>query len=301
MQEKPDLSVIILNHNTKLLLTDCLNSLKKVSGEVDLETIVVDNGSTDGSPEKVKKEFPLVKLIESGENLGFAKGNNLSRNVCRGEYILFLNSDSLLKKGVLKKTVEYMRRNSDVGALTCKLVLPSGKLDKDARRSFPTPWISFSHLVLPLDKIFPKSRFFAGYWYGYISEDQVHEVDVIQGAFFLTRKMILDKVGWFDEDYFLDGEDIDLCWKIKDTGMKIVYYPEVSIIHLKGASKGKTAEFKKNVRLGQRIKFRLAGVDSMELFYKKHFWKRYPLLVNVIVVLGINLVKILRIVLTVLS
>jgi len=247
----------------------------------------------------VKKDFSSVKLIRNKSNLGFAAGNNKARSVVRGEYILFLNSDTIVHKNTLKKTVEFLDKNRKAGAVTCKTLLPDGELDKDVRRSFITPWVGLTHIFLRLDRIFPKSKLFSQYWYGYISPDKTHEVDVLQGAFFLTRRKILDKVGWFDEDYFLDGEDIDLCWRIKEGSWKIYYFPKVSITHYKGVSKGKTeSESRKNIALKDRLRFRLAGVNSMEIFYRKHLWNKYPLILNIMVIVGIKLLKFIRIIKT---
>ena len=298
---KPEISIVILNYNTKELTLDCLKSLKKVKGEVSFETIVCDNGSSDGSIEAIKEKYPEVRIIENGANLGFAKGNNAARRKATGNYVLFLNTDTIVYPGVLKKTWEYLQSNKDVAAVTCKLVLPDGSLDKDARRSFPTPWVSLTHLVLKLDRLFPKSFLFAKYWYGYISPDITHEVDVIQGAYLLVRKPVLDSVGWFDEDYFLDGEDIDLCWKIKQKGWKIIYFPEVSIKHLKGATKGKNKSTMKKVPFKEKLKFRMSGVTSMEIFYRKRLWGKYPLALNYLVILGIKFVKLSRVVKLMLS
>lgn len=291
---KPDLSVIILSYNTKNVLNNCLTSLNKIRSEAKFEVIVVDNGSADGSPEMVTKRFNWVKLLETGKNLGFSAGNNYARKVAKGKYILFLNSDTVVYPRSIAKPLEYMEGNVDVGALTVKLVLPDGKLDKDTRRAFITPWNAFAHLYMRADLVFPKSKLFGQYWYGYIDEDTVHEVDVIQGAYFLTRKSVLDKVGWFDEDYFLDGEDIDLCWRIKKVeGKKIIYWPKVKVLHIKGASKGKS-KAKKNVPFQQRLKYKMTGVNSMELFYRKHLWKKYPLAWNYFMLTGIKLMKLLR-------
>ena len=231
------LSIVILSFNTKDLTLACIDSLMKVKGEVKFEIIVVDNGSTDGSLATLKK-VKGIKLVESKENLGFAGGNNLSRKYLTGEYVLFLNSDTEVYKNTLKETVKYMDENREIGALTCKTVLPDGNLDRDARRSFPTPWVALTHFS-GLDRIFPKSRLFSRYWYGYRSASDIQDVDALQGAFFLTRKEILDEIDWFTEDYFLDGEDIDLSWKVKNTGKRVVYYPKVSILHIKKASKKK--------------------------------------------------------------
>jgi len=222
------------------------------------------------------------ELVSNSTNLGFAGGNNSARKYAKGNYVLFLNSDSKVRKNTLKETVKYLDEHKDVGAITCKIVLPNGNLDKDARRSFPTPWIALTHFS-GLDRLFPKSKVFAKYWYGYKSSDEIQEVDALQGAYFLTRREILEKTGWFNEDYFLDGEDIDLSWKIKNAGYKIIYYPRVSALHIKKASKRQ-----------RKLKVVMAGVNSMEIFYKKRLWGSYPLLLNFIVIVGIYLMKAIR-------
>jgi len=282
--KKPELSIIILNYNTKELLEDCLNSVKKYESEVPFEVIVSDNSSTDGSPEMIRKKFPWVKYTE-GPNDGFSKGNNRAKSLVEGDMVLFLNPDTVVHEGVFAKTVKYLKDHAEVGALTCKLVLPGGKMDKDVRRLFPTPKIAFQHLALGINK---------DYWYEDIPESTTHEVEAIQGAFFLTWKKILDKVGWFDENYFFDGEDIDLCYQIHEAGYKLVYYPEVTVTHLKGVTKGKVKKWKYKVSPQQRKKLRLAGVSSMERFFKKNLWKKYPLAFDYFVVFGINVFKIIR-------
>ena len=297
---RPTLSIIILNYNTVGVTRDCLKSVEKNRGEVELEAVVSDNGSTDGSIEMIRNEFPWVKLIENKANLGFAKGNNRARRVATGKYILFLNTDTIVKKGTLKETVSYMEEHPEAGALSCRLVLADGTLDKDARRGFPTPWVSLTHFS-GLDRLFPNSRLFAKYWYGGVGEENIQEVDVIQGAYFLSRKKLLDKVGWFDEDYFLDGEDIDLCWKITKAGYKIIYYPKAEIIHLKGATKGKNKKAKVKVSLKNKLKFRMSSVNSMEIFYRKRLWKNYPLPLNILVLIGIKCLKLARLVKLLLS
>lgn len=281
---KPKLSVIILNYNTKELLEDCLQSVKDHMSEVSMEVIVSDNSSTDGSPAMIRKKFPWVKLIE-GPNEGFSKGNNRAKPYTLGDMVLFLNPDTIVHEGVFAKTVRYLSEHPKVGAVTCKLILPDGSMDKDVRRRFPTPRISFNKLVLG------KTR---EYYYEDIPESSTHEVEAIQGAFFLTYKKLLDKVGWFDERYFFDGEDVDLCYQISRAGYKLVYYPDVYITHLKGVTKGKVKKWRHKVTDAQRKKLRLAGVASMELFYRKNLWNKYPLIFNYFVILGINLFKIVR-------
>ena len=299
-KKNPKLSIVVLNHNTKDLLYDCLVSLEKVKDEVVFRIIVSDNGSTDGSLEMLEHDFPEVVVIKSPENLGFSAGNNRARKYCDSKYILFLNSDTVVKPGTIKETTTYLDDHPEVGAITCKILLPDGSLDRDARRSFITPWIGLVHLFLRLDRIFPNSKTFARYWYGYLSPDLVHEVDAIQGAYFMARKDVLEKVGWWDEDYFLDGEDIDLSYRIHQAGYKIVYYPKVEIIHYRGATKGKIKNNGHKVSLSEKIKFRTTGVTSQEIFYKKHLWNKHSLILNLTVIAGIKFLKLLRIIKTVL-
>lgn len=275
------LSIVIVSFNTKDLLLACIESVIKNTAGIDYEIIVVDNGSTDGTVEQIQNA--KVKIIKNKTNLGFARGNNRAKILTGGKYVLFLNSDTIVGEGTLQRTVAFMDENPQVGAVTCKTVLPNGNLDPDARRAFPTPWVAFTHF-LGLDRVFPKSRLFAKYWYGYKSADKIQEIDVLQGAFFLTRRWVLDEVGWFDEDYFLDGEDIDLCWKIKERGYKIVYYPDASIVHIKKASKKKV----------KSLQSAIGGVRAMEIFYKKRLARKYNFIVNFLVLLGIGLLKFVR-------
>jgi hypothetical protein len=279
-----ELSIIILNYNTKELLADCLNSIKKYEDEISLEVIVSDNASSDGSAQMVKKKFPWVKLL-TGENSGFSKGNNRARPYVHGDMVLFLNPDTVVTKGVLQKTTEYLINHKEVGALSCKLVLPSGELDKDARRRFPTPGIAFMKLFLGNGK---------RYWYEGVDPNKIQEVDAIQGAFFLTWKSTLDKVNWFSEEYFFNGEDLDLCWKIKKDGWKIIYYPDVFIYHLKGASTGKSKFWKPKIAPSHKVRVKMSAVDAMEIFYRKNLWSSYPLIFNLFVILGIKIFKLFR-------
>lgn len=273
---KPKLSIIILNYNTRDLLKNCLESIKANTQKLAYEVVVSDNSSIDGSSEMVRAKFPWVRLI-TGENISFSNGNNRAKDIVKGEFVLLLNSDTLVHKNTLEKTVDYIEKHNEVGALTCKLVLASGESDKDARRRFPTPWISFNRLFLGNGN---------KYWYEDISSNETHEIDAIEGAFFLTRKKILDKVGWLDEKFIFDGEDLDLSFQIKKAGYRVIYYPEVSITHLKKASRVKLTD--------TQIKRRMEGVNSMEYFYKKNLWNNYPFFINYLVLTGIKLLKIIR-------
>lgn len=274
--KKPILSIIILSHNTKRITLDCLKSIEKVGDEIDFEVIVSDNASTDGSVNAIKNNYKWVKIVE-GPNISFSNGNNRARKLVNGKYVLLLNSDTLIHKNTLKKCVDYFELNDNIGALTCKLVLPDGSLDKDARRRFPTPWMSFYRLFFGYGK---------KYWYGDVSPDVTQEVDAIQGAFFLTTKQILDKVGWLDEKFIFDGEDLDLSFQIKKLGYKIIYYPDIYITHIKKASRNKLTDI--------QLQRKMQGINSMEYFYTKNLWGNYPTVFNYFVLLGIKLLKLIR-------
>lgn len=272
-----DISVIIVNYNVKDLLEQCIISILQASKNIKTEVIVVDNNSFDGSIEYLKEKFssnPAVKLIASPINLGFAKANNLGAKEAKGEYLLILNPDTILQEDTLEKSLEFYRSNHGIGAMTCKLILPNGKLDLACRRSFPTPSVAV-YRILGLSKIFPKSKTFGKYNLTYLDENKTYEVDAIVGAFMLIRKDIYDKVKGFDEEYFMYGEDLDLCYRIKKEGLKIFYYPETSIIHYKGESTKKSS-----------ISYVNNFYGAMQIFVKKNlntsFW-----LMNVLIKLSI--------------
>jgi len=276
-KSKQEVSVVLVSYNTKDITDNCLASLKKQDQDSSLQIIVSDNGSTDGSVEVIRSKYPDVELIENKANLGFSKGNNKARKYIKSENVLFLNTDTIVDKKSIKEPLQYIKEHAEIGAITCRVILPNGKDDPDTIRSFPFPLIAAKHF-LGLESEFR---------YPNLDRSKQHEVDVIQGAFLLTRKSILDEVGWFDEDYFLDGEDIDLCWRIKKAGFKLVYYPKSKITHIKKASK--SADRKKSL---QSV---LRGVEAMELFYKKRLSQQYTFLTNWLVLGGIQLLKLTRI------
>lgn len=271
------------------LTRQCLQSLvdlEDLAINKDFEVVVVDNASSDGSPEMIAEEFPQVKLVASEENLGFSKGNNLglSQANTESDYTLFLNSDTVVPSGTLSEMVNFMDKNKDVGISTCKVKLWSGGLDWDAHRGFPTPLVSLTRL-LGLNKVFPKSRLFNSYNQGWKDMETTHKIDACVGAFFLIRRSIGNKLGWWDEDYFLNGEDLDLCYRAKQLGPKVMYHPAVEIIHYRGASKGTREESREVTTASKKGKQIVAdaSVNSMQLFYNKHLRKNYPWLINKLV------------------
>jgi GT2 family glycosyltransferase len=296
--KKVKLSIIIVNYNTKTLLRQCLDSLmengKPASRQgrwqvANSEIIVVDNGSTDGSTDMVKKRFPRVKLTKNKKNLGYAKANNQAIEKSKGKYILFLNSDTVVPRETIPKLLVYLENNPSVGVVTPKLKLRGGRLDPDCHRGFPTPWAAFCYFT-GLEKIFKKRKLFGQYHQTWKNLNKIHEIDACCGAFLLTRKKILEEVGVFDESYFFYGEDLDLCYRIKQKDWKIIYYPRVMAIHYKGASSNLRKETRGVAQLSRpvRIKIAKASALAMGIFYDKFYKDRYPFLVNLLVKSGIK-------------
>src|SRR4030042_6831371 len=236
--QKKNLSIIVLSYNTKDLLRLCLSSIRKAkTPNINIQLIVVDNASSDGSVELVKKEFPWVELIESKKNLGYSAGNNLGISKSDGEYILFLNSDVEIEKNSLTEILEFIKNNESVGAVTPKVDLFTGGMDPDCHRGFPTPWASITYFS-GLEALFPKTKIFGSYHLGYLDFNKAHEIDAGFGTFMLIRRDVLENVGNWDESYFFYGEDLDYFYRIKKSGWKVMFYPKVLALHHKGASSG---------------------------------------------------------------
>jgi len=295
------LTIIVSCFNNRHIIDkaidSCINSGKKLLNQTGnkAEIIVFDNASTDKSAEFIKESYPDIKLIENKENIGFSKGNNSARPFANGEYILFLNGDTQFSDDVFLVMVDYLDKNKKVGVATCKVDLYSGGLDKDCRRGEMNLLNTFTRIT-GLWKLAPANKYFNGYYYGYISEMVEHEVFGVQGAFLLTRKKLADKINWWDEDYFLNGEDLDFCQRIHDLGYKIMYYPAVTIIHYRGYSKG-TRDVKVNTTDIKKIKILVAkaSVESMKIFYKKHIAKKHNVITNTIVYLALNILSLIRV------
>ena len=235
-----DISIVIVNYNVKDHLDACLASIYKSNNEeYKIEIFVVDNNSIDGSSNFIKGKYPEIKLIENEKNLGFSKANNIALKQVTGKYILLLNPDTILEEGTFEKLIKFCEDNEDTGAISSKLIQANGKIDLACKRSFPTLPVALPRII-GLSKFFPKSKIFGKYNLTYLDENETYEVEAICGAFMFMPKYVLDKVGLFDEDYFMYGEDLDLCYRIKKNGYKIFYYPEVKTVHLKGESTKKS-------------------------------------------------------------
>jgi GT2 family glycosyltransferase len=253
------LSVIIVNYNVKYFLEHCLLSVLRACHGIDAEVIVVDNLSKDGSVEMVREKFPTVKLIANTENVGFAKGNNIAVAIAKGEYILYLNPDMIVPEDCFQLCLVYMQTHPEAGALGCRLVDGKGQFLPESKRGFPSAQVAFFK-ISGLSSLFKKSKFFNQYHLGYLSEFETNEVDVLVGCFMFCRKKVIDKVGSFDEDYFMYGEDIDLSYKINKGGFKNIYFPETTVIHYKGESTKKGS-----------LNYVKMFYQAMIIFAKKHF------------------------------
>lgn len=276
-----DLSVIIVSYNTQDLLKQTIASVINTASNITYEIIVSDNDSTDGSPSMVRREFPDVLLIENKANLGFSKGNNIAMKEAKGRYILLLNSDTVVEGDCLERCIAYMDKHNDIGALGCKIVLPSGDLDHACKRGFPTPEASL-YYMLGLHKAFPGNKKYGTYSASHVGEDEVAEVDALMGAFMMLPRKVIDEVGMLDENFFMYGEDLDWCYRIKEAGYKVVYYPKGQVIHYKGASSKK-----------KRGKTIYEFHRAMILFYNKHYKDRYNIFITLLVYLGVGMRMIL--------
>ncbi|MEO6190338.1 MAG: glycosyltransferase [Saprospiraceae bacterium] len=235
-----DLSVIIVNYNVCHFLEQAIStSLKAITG-LQAEIIVVDNNSIDQSCEMVNKLFPEVILIRNKENYGFAKANNIGIKIAKGEFVLLLNPDTLVQEDCFQKCIEFMRSNPKVGALGVKMLDGSGNILPESKRGFPTTWVSFCKMS-GLYKLFPHSKLFNGYYLGHLDYTHNHRVEILTGAFFFTRKKILEQLNGLDESYFMYGEDIDLSHSVNLLGYELHYLAETQIIHFKGESTKKSS------------------------------------------------------------
>lgn len=271
------LSIVIVNYNVKYFLEQCLYSVEKAMSGLDAEVFVVDNNSVDGSNEMTASKFPWVKLIVNSENTGFSRANNQAIKVTTGEYILLLNPDTVLEQNTLKKCMEFMDAHPDAGGLGIKMVDGKGKFLPESKRGLPTPEVAF-YKIAGLSALFPKSKLFGRYHLGFLDRDQIHEVEILSGAFMMLRKKALDKVGLLDETFFMYGEDIDLSYRIIKGGYKNYYYPEARIIHYKGESTKKSS-----------INYVFVFYNAMVIFAKKHFSHKNARLFSIFIHIAIYL------------
>ncbi|MEO8853051.1 MAG: glycosyltransferase family 2 protein [Ginsengibacter sp.] len=253
------LSIIIINYNVKYFLEQCLFSVKKALKDIDGEILVVDNSSDDGSFDFFQNRFSQVNFIWNDSNNGFAKANNQALKLAKGQYILFLNPDTIVPEDCFTKCISFIRSKKNNTALGIKMLNGSGAFLKESKRAFPSPVTSFFK-VTGMAKLFPHSAIFAKYHLGNLDNNHNHPVDVLAGAFMMIPKKILDITGGFDEQFFMYGEDIDLSFRIQKAGFSNYYFAESTILHFKGESTKKGS-----------LNYVKMFYKAMSIFAKKHY------------------------------
>ncbi|HEU4471402.1 MAG TPA: glycosyltransferase family 2 protein [Flavisolibacter sp.] len=253
------LSVIIVNYNVRYFLEQCLHTVEKCSEGLEVETIVVDNQSTDGSLPYLEERFPWVSFIANSANLGFARACNAGLAISKGELVLFLNPDTLLPEDCFRKCLDFFDRHPGCGALGVQMIDGSGKFLRESKRSFPSPLTSLFKLF-GLSAIFPRSSLFGRYHLGHLSKEEDHEVDVLAGAFMMVRKEVLLETGGFDETFFMYGEDVDLSFRIQKAGYSNHYFAGTTIIHFKGESTKRGS-----------LNYVRMFYNAMSVFVRKHY------------------------------
>lgn len=269
------LSVVIVNYNVKYYVDQCLRSVLRAfaamqsaeqsgeTGDMAAEVIVVDNHSSDGSVEYLRQRYPksgypMVRIVSSMHNLGFARGNNIAIRQSQSDYVLLLNPDTIVGEQVLLECVRFMDSHADAGAVGVRMQNASGKTAMESRRGLPSPMVAF-YKMMGLTARFPKSRVFGHYYMGFLPWDEPGQIEVVSGAFCMVRRKALSQVGLLDEDFFMYGEDIDLSYRILKGGYHNYYLP-LRICHYKGESTEKSS-------------FRYVHVfyEAMLIFFRKHY------------------------------
>jgi N-acetylglucosaminyl-diphospho-decaprenol L-rhamnosyltransferase len=278
-----DLSVVVLNYNTREHLRACLTSLHsegsttlaQTDAPITAELLVVDNASSDGSADMVAAEFPGATLIRSPFNGGFAYGNNRALRRTRGRAVLLLNPDTEVPHGAIGSLLRHLDAHPEAAVIGPKLVRADGSMHRACRRAFPSPSVALYRLA-GLDRLFPRSRIFGRYNLTYLDPDLEMEVDAVCGACMLVRREAIDQVGVLDERFFMYGEDLDWCWRMKEAGWTVRYVPGVVVRHQHGAA-GRQ----------QPLRATFHFFRAMDLFYRKHYARRYNPVVTAAVVAGI--------------
>lgn len=257
------LSVLIVSYNVRYYLEQCLHSVWKAAEGLETEVFVVDNNSTDDSIDYLHKRFPAadyphLHLIQNARNVGFGCANNQALERVTGEYVLFLNPDTLLTEETLKECLCFADAHPDMGGLGLKMLNADGRFAFESRRGLPTPWTAFCKMS-GLCNLFPHSRRFGRYYMRYLDENKPESIEILSGAFFMLRRSHLEKGGGFDERFFMYGEDIDLSYRLILEGWRNYYIP-TPIVHYKGESTHKSS-------------FRYVHVfySAMLIFFKKHY------------------------------
>jgi GT2 family glycosyltransferase len=229
------LSIVIVSWNAKAFVENCLESLLTSDKPVSTEIVLVDNASTDGTPELVEERFPDVTLLRNDRNLGFARANNIGIAHSRGDYVCLVNSDVTFPFECFAPLLSFMSEHPAIGLSGPKMIAPDGETTRRSTMQFPTLWNLFCR-ALALDAVFKRSRLFGGLLQKDFAHDTISDVEVLNGWFWLVRRCALEQVGLLDERFFIYGEDIDWCRRFHESGWRVVFNPAAAAIHHGGAS-----------------------------------------------------------------
>jgi len=257
VRKEPDVSIIVVSWNTREILRDCLRSIYEQAGDVSFEIIVVDNGSTDGSAEMVAARFTAVQLIANPENRGFAAANNQGMALARGRYVLLLNSDTIVLNGAIAKSVAFADAHVGAAVVGCR-VWNAERVVQNSCFLFPSA-LNLMLFATYGYKLFPKSRFWGREMMTYWDHREVRPVDVVSGCYMLVRRAVIEQVGMMDEAFFIYAEETDWCYRFRQAGWQVLFFPAASIIHLGGAS---------SCQVEAQMKLQAAG--GILYFLKKH-------------------------------
>ena len=268
-----ELTVVIVNYRVKYLLEQTLRSVEQAMQGMTGEVIVVDNLSGDDSIAFSRERHPEVTYIENKENVGFARANNQAIMQAGGEFTLILNPDTIITPRCLQEGIAWMQSHPKCGAIGARMMDGNGVFLPESKRAFPTPWVSFCK-IFGLSKLFPRSPWFAKYHLRYLSDLEPQCIDILSGAYMLCRTDVLQRLGGFDEDFFMYGEDIDLSYRIVKAGYENWFLP-TPMVHYKGESTHKDS-----------MRYVRVFYDAMLIFYRKHF-PRFNVIFYPIVKLGV--------------
>lgn len=234
---KPMVSALIVSQNGKEVLLQCLRAFY-ATADVPVEAVIVDNASTDGSAAAVAAEFPKATVLIEPKNLGYARAANVGLVRCKGRFVLLLNPDITMDPQFVGRLADFLLTRPDAGGVGPRVLMPDGSRDPDARRSFPVPR-TLLYRSVGLSRLFPKSPRFGRYNMGHLPESDVHETDAGTKDCLMLRMAAIDRIGFFDPRYFMFGEDIDLCYRLKLGGWKVFYLPTATAVHQKRAATSK--------------------------------------------------------------
>jgi GT2 family glycosyltransferase len=271
-----DISICIVSLNCWGVLKNCLDSLRASYPAIDREIILVDNASSDGTPEKIRANFPEVQLVQNKYNVGFTKATNQAIALSSGRYILWLNPDTILRPDTLHKMYRFMEANPKVGIVGPKVLNPDGTFQPQCRRGMPTPLASL-YYFLKLHRLWPQSPVIGQYLLTYLPVENTNQVDAVSGCCLMARREVWRDIGALDENIFGFGEDIDWCVRAKQVGWEVWYYPESVLIHIKGQGGVHSKPYHKVFGIHQ----------AMWVFYHKHLMTQYAWPITALVRLGV--------------